>query len=246
MNLEGKRIIVTGGATGIGRATALMASSNGAKIALFDVNDEDGAATVSDINENGGDARYWRVDVVDSIAVSGGVSAAEVWMGGIDVLIHMAGIFQGTLVEIDEFPEDMWDKVIEVNLRGSFLMAKSVSAVMKREKNGVIIFAASGAGVLGASSSFAYGASKGAVHGLTMTMEKHLVKYGIRVNDILPGAVETPLKVNQTREVYELSGDKRSYEKNLQALIAPEEIAKIVVFMASDDANMLRGSLTTA
>ena len=137
-DLTGKRIVVTGAATGIGRSTALRVSANGAKVAAFDVNDADGAATISDVNEAGGDARYWHVDVRDEAAVAGAVVAAETWLGGIDVLIHVAGVLQGAAVELDEFPEEMWDTVIDINLRGSFTISKYVSGVMKKQGSGVL------------------------------------------------------------------------------------------------------------
>ena len=169
-DLSGKRIIVTGAATGIGRATTLRVSASGAKVAAFDINDADGAATISDVNESGGDARYWHVDVRDETAVAGAVAAAEVWLGGVDVLIHIAGVLQGAAVELDEFPEDIWDTVLDINLRGSFTICKYVTAVMKKYGSGVIILTASGAGVTGGSSSLAYGSSKGGVHGLSLVM----------------------------------------------------------------------------
>ena len=246
VDLTGKRMIITGGATGIGRATALRASVYGARVALFDVNDEDGAATVNDINEGGGDARYWHVDVADGAAVAGGVSAAEGWLGGIDVLVHLAGVLQGASVELDEFPDDTWDRVLDINLRGSFLIAKHVSAVMKKRRRGVIILTSSGAGVLGGSSSFAYGSSKGGVHGLALVMQNSLEKHGIRVNDILPGSVNTPLKVGQLKQSYEKTGNQTQYENAMGQLVSPDDISKVIVFMASDDADALRGSIRTA
>ena len=176
----------------------------------------------------------------------GGVSAAENWLGGIDVLIHLAGILQGGSVELDEFSLETWDRVLDVNLRGSFLMAKNVSAVMKKQKRGVIILTSSPAGVLGGSSSFAYGSSKGGVHGLTLVMQDALGKYGIRVNDVLPGSVNTPLKVDQVKHAYEVSGDRSTYEQTMDSLVSPDDVARIIVFMASDDADMLRGSVRTA
>lgn len=246
VDLSGKRIIVTGGATGIGRAVAIRSAVYGAKIAVFDMNDGDGNGTVNDIAESGGDARYWHVDVRDGGEVSAAVAAAGAWLGGIDVLVHLAGVLQGASVELDEFPEETWDTVVDVNLRGSFLMAKHVSGVMKAQKSGTIILASSGAGVLGGSSSFAYGSSKGGVHGLTLVMQNSLEKYGIRVNDILPGSVRTPLKVAQVKTTYELTGDKETFDQTMESLVSPDEIAKVIAFMASDDASVLRGSVRTA
>ncbi len=244
-DLSGKRIVVTGGATGIGRSTARLVSKCGARLAVFDVNDEEGTATVSEINEAGGEARYWHVDIADGAAVGGGVAAAENWLGRIDVLIHFAGILDGASIELDEFPEDTWDRVLDINLRGSFLIAKHVGAVMKKQRAGTIILTASGAGVLGGSSSFAYGSSKGGVHGLAMVMDAQLFKYGIRVNDVLPGAVDTPLKVAQVKTMHDHSGDEKSYEAAIERLVSPDDVARIYAFVASDDANLLKGSVRT-
>ena len=246
VDLTGKRMLVTGGATGIGRATSLRASAYGARVAVFDVNDEDGIVTVNEINEAGGNARYWHVDVSDGAAVAGGVSAAENWLGGIDVLIHLAGILQGASVELDEFPEETWDQVLDINLRGSFLVAKNVAIVMKRQHSGVIVLASSGAGVLGGSSSFAYGSSKGGVHGLTLVMQNALEKYGIRVNDVLPGAVNTPLKVAQVQRTRDVTGNEEVYSKTMAGLVSPDDVARVITFMASDEAKVLRGSVRTA
>lgn len=246
VDLSGKRTIVTGGATGIGRAVAIRTAVYGAQVAVFDVNDSDGNETMSDIAESGGNGRYWHVDVRDGNQVADAVAAAKSWMGGIDVLIHMAGVLQGASVELDEFPEVTWDTVMDINLRGSFLVAKHVSAVMKQQQSGTIILASSGAGVLGGSSSFAYGSSKGGVHGLALVMQNALERHGIRVNDILPGAVNTPLKVAQVKTTYDLTGDKDSYERTMQRLASPDDVAKVIAFMASDEANVLRGSVRTA
>ena len=128
---------------------------------------------------------------------------------------------------------------------GSFLIAKHVSAVMKKQRAGTIILTASGAGVLGGSSSFAYGSSKGGVHGLAMVMDAQLSGYGIRVNDVLPGAVDTPLKVAQVKTMHDHSGDEKSYEAAIERLVSPDDVARIYAFVASDDANLLKGSVRT-
>jgi NAD(P)-dependent dehydrogenase (short-subunit alcohol dehydrogenase family) len=246
VDLKGKRFIVTGGATGIGRATAIRTAVYGARVAVFDVNDAAANETITDITESGGNARYWHVDVTDGAAVQSAVDAAVQWMDGVDVLVHLAGVLQGASVELDDFPEETWDMVVDINLRGSFLVTKNVVRHMKAKQNGTIILASSGAGVLGGSSSFAYGSSKGGVHGLTLVMQSALEKYGIRVNDILPGSVQTPLKVAQVQKTYELTGDKETYDRTMKSLVSPDAISKVIAFMASDEASVLRGSVRTA
>lgn len=245
VDLSGKRIIITGAATGIGRATTLRVSAAGAKVAAFDVNDPDGAATIGEVNETGGDARYWHVDVRDEIAVSGAVAAADTWLGGVDILIHVAGVLQGAAIELDEFPEEIWDTVLDINLRGSFTICKYVTGVMKKQGKGVIILTASGAGVNGGSSSLAYGSSKGGVHGLSLVMEAHLEKYNIRVNDVLPGAVATPLKVANVEDMHAAGGKSGNLDEKIGALVSPDEISKVYAFLASDEASMVKGSVRT-
>ena len=244
-DLKGKRIIVTGAATGIGRATALRVSAYGARVAAFDVNDAEGISTVNDINEAAGDARYWHVDVADEVQVNGAVSAAEGWLGGVDVLLHFAGVLKGANVELDEFPEATWDSVVDINMKGSFLIAKHVSGVMKKRKKGVIILTASGAGVIGGSSSYAYGSSKGGVHGLALVMQGYLGKHGIRVNDVAPGAVDTPLKTGQIKQTYALTGDKAAYDSAMASLVTPDGVSKVYAWLASDEADYVRGTVFT-
>ena len=165
-------------------------------------------------------------------------------MGGIEVLIHIAGILEGADTEINNFPEDIWDKVIDVNLRGSFLVTKYVSKVMIKQNSGVIILTASGAGVHGGSSSYAYGSSKGGVHGLSLVLEQNLSKYNIRVNDVLPGSVKTPLKVKNVKDTHK-NNDKLSVDQRIEKLVSPDEISKVYAFLASDEASMIKGSIRT-
>ena len=195
-DLTTKRIIITGAATGIGRSTAIMAAECGAQaIAIFDVADAEAQDTANAINSATGStvAKCWHVDVADRASVEGGVAAAVQWMEGIDVLLHFAGIMDGAYTAIDSFEEAIWDRVIDINLRGTYLVAKQVVTHMNHQPDGgVIITTASGAGVTGGSSSYAYGASKGAVHGFTMVMQRHIDMNKIRVQDIAPGRVRTP------------------------------------------------------
>lgn len=246
MTLSGKRIIVTGAATGIGRATALNVASLGATVAAFDVNDIEGLAVVERIGADGGTARYWHVDVTREAEVQSAVVEATTWLGGgPDVLLHLAGILQGANVDIADFSEETWDTVLDVNLKGSFLVSKHVAALMQRNGAGVIVLTASGAGVTGPSSSYAYGSSKGGVHGLTMVLNGFLEGRGIRVNDVCPGNVTTPLKLDAIEQIYRRTGDRSGYEAMMAALVPPEGIASVYAWLASDEAADVKGTIFT-
>lgn len=246
MSLEGKRIIVTGAATGIGAAAAQRVAAEGAAVAAFDVNDAAGAAVVAAIAAAGGRARYWRVDVRRAGQVAAGVAGAVEWLGGgVDVLLHLAGVLQGAAVDLTEFRDAVWDEVIDVNLKGSYLMSKQVAGPMIAAGAGVIVLCSSGAGVTGGSSSFAYGSSKGATHGLGLVLAQRLAPHGIRVHDVCPGCVDTPLKRAQLREVYRRGGDRAEYERSLRQLVPPEGIAPVFAFLASGEARYVRGSIFT-
>lgn len=245
-NLSGKRVLVTGASTGIGRATAIRIASEGGRVALFDVNDSDAESTLRTILDSGGDARYWRVDVTDEDEVSSSVDEAANWLGGgIDVLAHLAGILKGSGLEVTDVDESIWDPVIEVNLKGSYIVVKHVARHMIPMQSGVIILTSSGAGVIGGSSSVAYGASKGGVHGLAMTLDTHLSSHGIRVNDVLPGSLETPLKIGATEEQLANTGDRERYDDIMAGLSSPDGVAAVIAFLASDDADYVRGSVRT-
>jgi NAD(P)-dependent dehydrogenase (short-subunit alcohol dehydrogenase family) len=246
MLLKDKHIILTGGATGIGRATARRVTADGARLAFFDVNDRDAADCVREIEEAGGAVRYWHVDVVQEDQVRTAVDEAVEWLGGrVDVLLNIAGVLKGAHIAIDEFPEETWDFVIDISLKGTFLTVKHVARHMIPAKTGTIIITSSGAGVLGGSSSFAYGSSKGGTHGLTMVLDSHLNSHGIRVNDILPGALNTPLKRDQVQKFHEISGDAGDVQEKFDRLASPDGVADVIAWLASDQASYVRGSIRT-
>ena len=247
MRLANKRIIVTGAATGIGRATARLTAAEGARVAAVDTNDGDARSIVDEICRSGGRARYWHADVRDAAQVAAAVGQALDWFGGgVDVLLHLAGILQGAAVELPSFPDAVWDEVIDVNLKGSYLVSKQVAEPMIAAGSGVIVLCSSGAGVTGGSSSFAYGSSKGATHGLSLVLAQRLAAHGIRVHDVCPGSVETPLKVAQLRAVLEHDGDRAGFERAMRSMVPADAIAPVFAFLASDEARCVRGSLFTA
>ncbi|MFN8619736.1 MAG: SDR family NAD(P)-dependent oxidoreductase [Chloroflexota bacterium] len=244
--LQGKRVIVTGAATGIGRATAIMAAARGARVAAFDVNDADAATLIAEIGAGGGEARYWHVDVADEEQVGVAVADATAWLGGrIDSLLHSAGILQGAGVELEDFDELTWDRVLDVNLKGSFLVSKHVAPGMRDAGSGSIVLVASGAGVIGGSSSYAYGSSKGGVHGLAMVLRGKLADTGVRVYDVAPGQVATPLKIRAAEELFAHDGDRANFESTMAKLVKPEGIAEVLVWLASDAAGDVVGTIFT-
>ena len=243
-DLKNKKIIITGSATGIGKSVTARLCAFGAKVAALDINKEKGSETVFNAIEYGGDIKFFEIDVKNEISVKKNIQEATSWLGGIDVLIHIAGILEGADTEINNFPEDIWNKVIDVNLRGSFLVTKYVSKIMIKQNSGVIILTSSGAGVHGGSSSYAYGSSKGGVHGLSLFLEQNLSKYNIRVNDVLPGSVKTPLKVKNVKDTHK-NNDKLSVDQRIEELVSPDEISKVYAFLASDEASMIKGSIRT-
>lgn len=246
MSLTGKRILVTGAASGIGRATVLKVAALGARVAAFDVNDAEAGRVVAEVTGAGGDCRSWHVDVVNEDAVRAAVDEASAWFGGPpDVLLHLAGILKGARVDLAEFPEATWDDVIDVNMKGSFLVSKHVAPRMQQAGAGVIVLTASGAGVTGGSSSYAYGSSKGGVHGLAMVLRANLAPHGVRVYDVCPGQVVTPMKVSVIEETLRLTGDVAAYEAEMASLVRPEGIANVMAWLASDDAADVTGTIFT-
>ncbi len=245
MDLSDRRIVITGGATGIGRATAMRCAAEGAKVVVADINPAEGEQCVECIRSAGGEAWYVRVDVSTESDVKAMVADAERLMCGIDGMVSAAGIAQDSLVPIDELPTENWERTIAVNLRGSFLSAKHVVPAIRKVGGGVIVMIASGAGVSEASSMVAYGASKGGVNGLGMTLARRLERDQIRVNVVCPGNVDTPLKVDIIEQQVEAIVEDAHRDDQLAGLVDPGGIASIITFLLSSDADLLRGSVFT-
>ena len=240
--LEGKRILVTGAATGIGRATTIRVACEGAAVAALDLNDEGAASTLKTVADAGGRAKYWHVDVTREQEVRQAVDGAADWLGGeIDVLLHMAGVLKGAHVGVTELSEEIWDSVIDVNLKGSFLVVKHVATHMIRQGAGVIVLTSSGAGVLGGSSSFAYGSSKGGTHGLAMVLDQHLSRHGIRVNCVAPGLTRSESLAEARGEDYERVETLQIATRAIPRGQVPEDLIGAVLFFLSDGADFITG-----
>jgi len=245
MGLEDKRIVITGGATGMGRATALLCAGEGARVVISDVNVAGAEETIARIRSAGGDGWFVKTDVSEEGEVASLMAAAERRMGGINALVTAAGIATNSMIAVDQLRLEDWDRLIDINLKGTFLAAKHAVPAMRRAGKGVIVMIASGAGVRGASSMVAYGASKGGVNGLGMTLEAMLERDNIRVNVLCPGNIATPLKLGIIEQQVERIGQAARREEQIAGLGTPEGMAKIIKFLVSDDADYLRGALFT-
>lgn len=241
--LKDKTIVVTGSASGIGRAAATCCAADGATVIVVDLDKVGVDGCVKEINEAGGQAEGHVVDVREDDQVGELFTSIADRHKHIDSLIHAAGILEGALVPIDEFEELTWDKVIDINLKGSFLMSKHAVPLIEKSASGVMLLISSGAGVRGGSSSIAYGSSKGGVHGLSLVLAAQLAGRNIRVHGICPGALATPLKLRQVEKSARATGG--DFEKMAASLGDPKGVGKILAFLVSDDADYVRGTIFT-
>ena len=238
MQLEGKAVLVTGAARGMGRATAEMAAGEGARVAVADVN-IDGVETVArGIRDGGGEAVAIEADVADLRSVDAMVDATLDAFGAIDVLVNNAGITR--YAPFLEVTEDDWDAFMRVNAKGSFFTLQRVAREMvKRGQGGRIINMASiaGKGFRGTSNA-AYAASKGAVIAFTYQAADVLARHNINVNAVCPGPIDTDMSQGVRRQRTEALG--QSHEEDMIAglegiplgrMIPPEDVARMVVFL---------------
>ena len=243
-SLQGRVIIVTGGASGIGRATVELCVQRGARVVLADLPQSQGAAIADSLTAEGHTVRFVACDVSEEPDVED-LLAATSDLGRLDVLIACAGILQGALVPIEDFETATFDRVLGVNARGMFLCAKHAVRAMG-EAGGVILLLASGAGVTSGSSSYAYGTSKGAVHGLGLVMQGRMGDYPIRINTVAPGSIATALKLQNVVDVGHATGVSDDEIRRRQAQLGdPAGVARVLAFLASPDADYVRGTVFT-
>lgn len=207
MDLAGKVAVVTGGASGLGKATIEIFASRGAKVAIFDLNAEAGAQVVSALGDD--NAGFWLVDVASAESVENAVKAVVEKFGRIDVLVNCAGVGPAQKIldrDGEPMPLEDFSKLIGINLTGSFNAARCCAAVMAKNdlvngERGVIIHTASVAAYEGQIGQCAYSASKGGIVGMTLPMARDLAKQAIRVNTIAPGIMATPLLMSMPDNV---------------------------------------------
>ncbi len=237
--LDGKVALITGAGSGIGRASALAFAREGAKVAVADIVAEGGEETVRMVKEAGGEAFFIKVDVSNAVEVEAMVNRVVDTYGRIDCAYNNAGI-EGRLASTDEYPEDVFDKVIDINLTGVWLCMKYELPHMLKQGSGAIVNTASGAGLIGVAGLSAYVASKHGVVGLTKTAALEYAKSGIRVNAVCPGLIQTPMVERITADQPQL-GEALVAAEPIGRTGKPEEIAESVVWMCSDAASFVTG-----
>ena len=237
MRLKDKICIVTGGAQGIGLATALKFAREGAAVAACDMRREGVDAAVAACRAEGARAEGFQVDVTDRAQVDAMVSAVKAQFGRIDVLVNNAGITKDA--RLQKMTLAQFDAVIDVNLRGVFHCTQAVADTMVAQGSGVILNASSVVGIYGNYGQTNYAASKFGVIGFTKTWSRELGPKGVRVNAVAPGFIETPILFTIPDKVLQQMRD----DVPLRRLGRPEEIANVYAFLASDEASYVNGAV---
>ncbi|MCI0439363.1 MAG: SDR family oxidoreductase [Chloroflexi bacterium] len=237
---DGKVALVTGAASGIGRAAAMAFAREGARVVAADLNARGGEETVGKIKEAGGDAVFVRTDVTKAAQVEVMVKRAVEAYSRLDCAFNNAGI-PGARVPTHEYPEDDWDLVTSILLKGVWLCMKYELAQMLQNGGGAIVNTSSIAGLVGRPNASAYVAAKHGVNGLTRTAALEYAQRGIRVNSVCPGWIRTPLIDNLTRNP-ETEAEVAARHP-IGRLGTPEDVAETVIWLCSDAASFVTGHL---
>lgn len=241
MRMQDKIVLITGGAAGIGKATALRFAEEGAKVVICDVNEEAGDETLKQL---GPDATFYKVNVASREEVQKWVDDVVAKYGRIDVMVSNAGILRdGQLVKVKEgqlvgqMSEADFDLVISVNLKGVFNCAQAVAPTMIKQGSGVILNATSIVGLDGNFGQTNYVATKSGVIGMTKVWARELGRYGVRVNAIAPGFTATEILISMPEKII----DGMKARTPLGRLGEPRDIANAYLFLASDEASFITG-----
>jgi NAD(P)-dependent dehydrogenase (short-subunit alcohol dehydrogenase family) len=241
-SLQGKRALITGAASGIGRATALLFARQGAAVALVDINQAGGEATAQAIVAEGGQAIFILCDVTQAADCRRAVRTTVERWGGLDILFNNAGIIRRATVL--ETTEAEWDRVMAVNVKSIFLLSKYAIPVMAAAGGGSIINTASGWGLVGGKDAVSYCASKGAVVNMSRAMALDHGPQNIRVNCLCPGDTDTAMLRNEAEQLGQpedsfLAG---AADRPLRRLGQPEDIAQAALYLASDASAFVTGA----
>jgi NAD(P)-dependent dehydrogenase (short-subunit alcohol dehydrogenase family) len=249
MKLEGKVAVVTGAGQGIGEAAARRFAQEGAKVVVSDVNATTGEAVATSIRDGGGEAQFVSCDVSDRDNVVALIDAVERLWGRLDVLHNNAGVHETNFTDraqSHELDEEVWDRVVGINLKGTWMCSKYAAPLLARSGGGAIVNAASIGGLVGYPMGGAYGPSKAGVVQLTRVMAIELAPAGTRVNCYAPGNTDTPM----VQKYYSSAPPEQAAIVQqvllgthlIPRLARPEEIANVVVFLASDESSAMTGS----
>lgn len=238
MSVEGKVALVTGGASGIGRAAALRLAREGARVVVSDVNGTGAREVAEAIAAAGGQARAAACDIGESAAVAELVRDTLAGEGAVDILLHAAGIFPKN--PFLEMTDEQWRRVLRVNLDGSFFVTREVGRAMVARGSGTMILMTSDRGIHGAADFAHYAASKGGMLALVKSLALAFGKHGVTVNGINPGMTDTPLA----------RGGNPNWEEKLKVDVlgtcsTPEDVADIVMFLAATAGRFMTGQIVS-
>jgi 3-oxoacyl-[acyl-carrier protein] reductase len=237
MKLAGKVAAITGGARGIGHATAVKFASEGARVAVCDINPELTRQTLAAIRSNGGEAEGYTVDVTSKEQIAAMVKGVMAKWGRIDCVVNNAGIVMDA--QLKNMTDEQFDKVIDINLKGVYNCTRAVVDIMLAQQSGVILTTSSIVGLYGNFGQTNYAASKFAVIGMTKTWARELGRKGIRAIAVCPGFIATPILKQMPEKVLQDMAGKVP----LGRLGLPEEIANVYAFLASDEASYINGAV---
>ena len=241
--LAGKVAVVTGGASGIGRATAELLAAQGAAVMIADLDESNAGAAADAITASGGRALALRADMREEGQVQAAIEATVAHFGGVDLLdntvSYNAPEQTGADGEIHEMDAAIWNRALEINLRGPMLAAKYCIPQMLKRGGGAIVNISSTAGILSLGTVPAYAASKAAVHSLSQSIATAYGRRGIRCNTIAPGFIDTPTTRNMGDQFFQMTLDNNV----LPYLGQPEDIAQAALFLLSDAARYITGQL---
>jgi NAD(P)-dependent dehydrogenase (short-subunit alcohol dehydrogenase family) len=234
---------VTGAASGIGRATAELVAAMGARVLASDVDADAGAAVVAALREGGAEARFVAADVTDGGAVRAAVADAVEAFGRLDCAANCAGVGGGH-ASTHEYPEDEWDRIVAVNLRGTWLAMRAEIEAMLAAGGGAIVNVSSTLGLRGSPFGSPYSASKHGVLGLTRTAALEYAAHGIRVNVVCPGAIDTPM-MDATFERFPGFKEALTGFVPMGRMGGPDEVAGAIAWLSSDAASFVTGEALT-